>query len=436
MKKKSVLGLVLTVSSVVLLAACGANRKTSSSNGASQTSKTALTIQNKTYVGKQKGNAYEVSLASDGTFTAKISDYVQKNIQLRTGTYKLNKQKNKASFSVEKVATATFPNESETNNDKAPLTVSKQEDKTKLTGSQAKMAQLMVSGSQLKLESTTMKVRKRNVQSYADFYQTEQNNYNDSYGLLGTSYFNAMNTETDAKPYLAVLNFNGNHFSWMGEPVAKKTGTIDVEYAEGTFVFNTEKQQLELKTTAKTPLYIDATGTDHPERNKTYSSTGSNTFGNSVVVSVEHVGNDVKLSCDNPDFGTYKIDKTESKSDNQQSVATIQSKYSKKKTVTDIFPNADSFMRFVEQEQAKGESKDDVSAYSVETNQPLGNLDGSDVNMLYLVTFSYAPGGDPANGAHAETIGITSDGTVYDGTLAMTSGVNQEMTNDVQQMLN
>lgn len=399
--------------SLLLMSACG--QKTASKRPAAEaTHNTALKLQAKTYVQKDDATGYQVTLHKDGSFVDRIVNAKAHTVQVRTGKYHLNHAKTVATFTPDKLAVATFESAAALKTNKAPLTVSRQEESAKLTATQKDAPSLRVSGDAVQRGTKQLRKQSKALQSYLNFYQEQQLNYSESYGQVQGLTFSSPHNMSTGGDY-GHITFAGNKFTWQGIHAGNGGGTNE-GFAEGRYSYDNAQQQLQLHITAKTPLYSGAT--DNPDGTISYGSNEASMFTqNDVTMTITKAGNTVTLSSKTPDLGTCAVDSSASK---VPSVATMKTKATKTKGVRDIFPTAQSFANFIsemsgEDFDAGPKPTDETSFQYIEDDS---DTDATDATAVYIVdATNVVPMDNDTPGTREEyhRFAIDESGAVYEG---------------------
>jgi predicted heme/steroid binding protein len=424
------LGLVLTTLISISIAGCKQSGSGSAKNG---NNVKTIKLQKKTYTASN-GTNYQISLNSDGTFTDKSIVDSGRTIQVRSGKYKFNKSKTTASFKVNQVASAEFPNATALKANKAPLAVTRQDVVSKMSANQRNVDSLKATKSGFKLGKVSLRKKGQSLPTLISFYQNQQVNYTDSYAKLYGVVFDSGKESSNQYGYGEIV-FKDNHFLWNAT-LFKAEGSD--AYAEGTFVYDVSKSQLQLHIDHKSPLYQGSSdSTDYTSIK--YNSLGTSPFvKNDVIMQVKTVGNEVKLSTTTPDLNVYSNwshDASLYGELTKLTVAGIENGAIKNKTIKDIFPNAGSFERYVED---SFENTDGISNFTVSTDETISvtNDNGSEeIKTLYAVDYVY-DNGDPDYGGKEERISIAEDGTVYWGYPEGESTIDNDKTAEIQAKLN
>lgn len=411
MKKTGLIALAVVVS----LAGCGQAKTTTVKKATPSAPKQALKAT--TYT--QDGST--VMLSKDGTFVAETKDNDQHTDTMRQGTYQFNHAKTKATLKVTGVTTATYPDQSALDQATAPQQITRKLKGQTLTLTEKTLPTLTLADAK---KSATKLSR------YDDFYPALTKKYNATYGALqAKTYFASTNTSSDVGS--GFLWFKGNHFFWRLQPTHSVDATDRVVFAEGSYIFDAAKSELNLTLTDQSPLYYQPTGLDYDDRQKGYTKSEAGPLGSTVTMTLSQVGDHYQIGCDDPNVGTYVVSGDGTVS---YTVAHMEAQFVKAKTITDVFPTADDFLQYIEDGIENGDDADNVDHYGVTTDQTIQVSDDADQTMTdtpvkYVVSY------ENMAAHHEEHVAVSEDGTSY---YAMSLGAymtDSDRTSEMQQKI-
>lgn len=404
---------------LLALGGCGQNKQKANSSS-SHTTKTKVVAKVKagTYTYDTDNTSYTIVLKKDGKFIDHTIDHQKFTDQVRSGTYQ-NKA-DKATLKPTEASVATFPDADQLKQDTAPITVTHKTAGQALTASESQVPTIKAVGKKLMADTQMLKTSDEQLQDPATAYQQENQKQQSTYGKIQKSIYEADNGAN----ILGELQFYGNHFLVKMKDVDR---IQSLNYAAGTYIYDTANDQLDLTITEKTPQYegFDAT-------KQTYTSTAGSPFETNQTLTVKSESDGLELEGTGSIYGSFIAGRDSLGP--LTSIATLESQLKKVKSIYDVFPTADDFNQFVQKESADDKRSNFNTKSSQIINQPDEDGNIQPVKTLYLTTYYYQPAEDQPD--HAETISIDEAGTVYDGTEAQILGTDDALTAKVKSMLN
>lgn len=361
----------------VAIALSGCSHTRSNPTSKSQSASKLMAKSFKIKPGRYANDTQQIWLKADHTFVEAIIDQDTNSRTTISGNYRLNSKQSRAKLIAEHRVTATFADNDALKADLAPLSV--------LPTTESSTDVLKVANGSYKFLGQRMQRTRDSVATLQAFQQRQNTHYQKTYGIFSNKQF----VTTDSQFGRGRLEFKGNHFFWEIHPVTGDD-TQDAAFAEGTFSFDPESDQLTMAIDKKSKLYqnVSTSGTEQQ-----YSSTAESPFPETPTMQLQDHRGDYKLGCMKPSVGAYSLD-SKSAPETLTSLQAVEKTFIQVKTkpLNEILPTVDKFENFIKNEIDGTIQENMPTKWQQQTNQTItvSDDDGSNrrsVQAVYLVSF-------------------------------------------------